>query len=228
MRISNHINMLEISGTHGLYYPVLLHDDENLILVDTGFPSQTELLREAIIGSGFKMEDINKIIFTHQDIDHIGCAKEIIASAPGVEVMAHVVEAPFIDGREVPVKLASMDKSNPFYAQFKAGFDNRRIAINRTLTDRELLPYCEGIEIIHTPGHTPGHICLYIAHDKVLIAGDALNIKDGLLAGANPQHSYNIMEAEESITRLQQYDINCVLTYHGGKYDGGLSQICSL
>lgn len=127
MKISEHVDMLKIQGENGCCCPVIVHDANSLIIVDTGYPLQINLMKEAIGQCGYRLEDINKIIFTHQDIDHIGCAKELIKISPNIEVMAHEEEAPYIDGRLVPIKLANLDINNPFYNQLKAGFDNRRI-----------------------------------------------------------------------------------------------------
>ncbi len=224
MKISEHVDMLKIQGENGCC-PVIVHDANNLIIVDTGYPLQINLMKEAIEQCGYRLEDINKIIFTHQDIDHIGCAKELIKISPNIEVMAHEEEAPYIDGRLVPIKLANLDINNPFYNQLKAGFDNRRIKIDRELKDGDFFSICGGIEIIHTPGHTPGHICIYIHDDKVLIAGDALNLDNGKLAGANPQYSENMMQANESIKKLYNYEIETVMTYHGGNYKGSVKDL---
>lgn len=217
MKLSANVDMLEVNGKQ-TYYPVLIHDDDNLVLVDAGFPLDFELLSNAIKSNGFKVEDINKLIITHQDIDHIGCVNEFLEIVPEIEIMACSIEAPYINGQMIPTKLAKMDESNSFYKQFKAGFDNRRIKIDRELFDNEVLPFCGGIEVVHTPGHTPGHICLYIKQDKVMICGDALNIDEGTLIGANPMYSDNMDDAEKSRKRLLDYDVDTFLTYHGGAY----------
>lgn len=217
MKLSANIDMLEVNGKQ-VYYPVLIHDDNYLVLVDAGFPLDFELLRNAIKNSGFEVEDINKLIITHQDIDHIGCVKELLEIVPEIEIMACSVEAPYIDGRLIPIKLAKMDEANPFYKQFKTSFDNRRIKIDKELFDNEILPFCGGVKVIHSPGHTPGHICLYVKKDKIMICGDALNVDEGTLTGANPMHSDNIDDAEKSRKRLLDYDVDTFLTYHGGAY----------
>ncbi len=217
MKLSNNIHVLQVVGKQ-VYYPVILHDNNNLVLVDAGLPLDFEPLSNAIKACGYEIKDINKIIITHQDIDHIGCVKELLNISPDIEVMSHIDEAPYINGGKIPVKLAKMDATNPFYEQFKAGFDNRRIMINKELINKEILPFCGDVEVIHTPGHTPGHICLYLKRDKIMICGDALNIVDGNLTGANPMHSDNMSDAEKSAQKLMSYDVKIFVTYHGGIY----------
>jgi len=225
MKLSKHAELLQVAAEMGTYYPVILHDEENVVLVDTGFPFNAEPLIKAIEDSGFQPRDINRIILTHQDIDHIGGVKDILALAPKAKVLAYEEEAPYIDGRMTPIKLANMDKSNPFYETFQAGFAHSIVPVQQELIDRWVLPICGGIEVIHTSGHTPGHICLYIQEDKVLIAGDALNIADGKLVGPNPQVTYDMALAMESVEKLKGYDVDIVAVYHGGRYDGGVEGI---
>jgi len=79
---------------------------------------------------------------------------------------------------------------------------------------------CGGITIIHSPGHTYGHICLLITTEKILIAGDALNIEEGRLIGANPMHTFDVETAKKSVQKLGNFDINKIVCYHSGLFEG--------
>ena len=70
-----------------------------------------------------------------------------------------------------------------------------------------------------TPGHTPGHICLFLEKYKTLIAGDALNVVDGRLTGPNPQHAFDYDQAVSSLKKLVGFDIQKIICYHGGLYN---------
>jgi len=101
----------------------------------------------------------------------------------------------------------------------KALFENPpRASVDETRADGEEVPYCGGITVIHTPGHTPGHICLYVKESKTLIVGDALNIMDGELVGPNPQNTQDMDSAIKSLKKFTRYDIENVICYHGGLY----------
>ena len=140
------------------------------------------------------------------------------------DFLAHTDEAPYIDGRKTPVKLAAMlerydslpAEAKAWCEKMRAGFANRKIQINKTLSDGEILPVCGGIEVIHTPGHTPGHICLLLKESGVLVGGDAINIADGKIAGPNIQQSYDIELAPQSFEKIKKYPINAVISYHCG------------
>lgn len=237
MKVSQNIAMLEVKSDAGAIYPTLIWDERDLVLVDACFPMQFELLKACIENEGLEIGDITKIILTHQDIDHIGCVKEVLAGSEA-KVLAGMAEAPYIDGRKKPVKLEALQNNYDNLSQdgkmwhdnLKAGFENRRFAINVPLENGDVLTYCGGIEIIETPGHTPGHICLYLKESGVLIAGDALNINDGMLIGPNPDYTFDMGLAAQSLNKLRGYDIKKIISYHGGLFQGDvaarLAEIC--
>ncbi len=88
-------------------------------------------------------------------------------------------------------------------------FENSSVKVNRTLSDGEVLPYCGGIIVIHTPGHTPGHICLYHKMSKTLIVGDVMNIVDGQLVGPNKDimSEDEANDATNSLKKFNDYNI---------------------
>jgi glyoxylase-like metal-dependent hydrolase (beta-lactamase superfamily II) len=144
--------------------------------------------------------------------------------APTAKVMAHADEAPYIDGRKTPIKLAALlenydnlpDDRKAWCDRYKEGYANRKINITQTLSDGDILPICGGIEVIHTPGHTPGHICLFLRESGILVSGDAINIKDGEPSEPNPQHTYNMELGLKSMEKAMKYPIKSMVAYHGG------------
>ena len=227
MRIADNIEMLEVGGGMGgggTVYLTLAWDEDSLVLFDAGFPGQKESIIKAIGDAGRDARKLTHIILTHQDMDHVGCVKDMLALAPSAKVLMHEEEAPYLDGRKTPVKLAAMladyDNLPPdrkkFCDMLKAGMANFLIKIDQTLTDGEALPMCGGIEVVHTPGHTPGHICLFLKESGVLVAGDALNIADGKVAGPNPQHTYDMEQGLKSEQKVRALPLRGVIAYHGG------------
>lgn len=238
MKIAEHVAMLEISanimGAASTIHPALLSDGDNLILVDTGFPGQLDAVREAIAQEGETFDRLNGIILTHQDIDHIGNLASICEALPGkVTVFAHAVEKPFITGEKTPLKLAQLEANyqalpeqmKAIYQKLKAGFQSSFANVQSTLSDGQMLPYCGGIEIIATPGHTTGHICLYLRESKTLIAGDAVAVENGSLVATPASLNYHENEYRESLKKLAGYEVNRVLCYHGGLYQGDFTSL---
>ena len=222
MRLSDNVEMLEITNEGGTIYPVLLWDDANIILIDTGLPGQLELIRDAVEKAGVSFEGITTVILTHHDMDHIGSAKLLRES--GAEIWAHELEAPYIQGDELSPKLVKMeerfqelsDGERAFLERVKAGAPMFHVHVDRKLKDGETLPCCGGIEIIHMPGHTPGHIALRLLASDILVAGDAANIVDRKLTGANPQHTLDMEQAEQSFEKIRALGARMTVCYHGG------------
>ncbi len=230
MKIANGVDMLVIAfdriGKPSNIYPTLIWDQENAILIDTGFPGQLPLIRETVDQAGVPFHRINRVIITHHDIDHIGGLAAIQKDHP-IETLAYQTEKDYIEGMKTPLKLAQMqanlnnasDEVKATYSMLKTGFENSKAPVDRTLTDGEVLPFCGGITVIHTPGHTHGHICLYLNASKTLVSGDELRVDDGTLNPPPTRMNHDTQQALQSIKKLTAYDIQHVITYHGGLYE---------
>lgn len=237
MLIAPRVEVLDLKwdqfGTPSWVHPTLVWDEKEAVLIDAGYPGQLEQLREEIERAGVSVERLTRLIVTHQDIDHIGGISALLALNDRIEVLAHEQERPYIVGEKQLIKLspermAQASERLSFLPEErrKAAIDafmNAKARVDRTLTDGERLPYCDGIVVIHTPGHTPGHISLYLEQSKVLVAGDALNVSDSRLVGPNPELTPDMGEATNSLKKLARYEIETVVCYHGGHYSGDVN-----
>lgn len=236
MKITNGVEMLEISsnimGNLSVINPTLIWDNDIVILVDAGFPGQLAQIRQAIEKAGVSFNKLNMIILTHHDIDHIGSLSTIIKEMPdGVKVLAHEIEKSYINGGKTPLKVAALESKlnllpenmKIMYEKIKAAFKDCKVDIDKTLIDGDELPYCGGIEIIFTPGHTLGHICLYLKQSKILIAGDMLRVKDGNLMKVDSSTNFDTILSIKSLKKLTDFDIETVICYHGGIYNNNVN-----
>lgn len=94
------------------------------------------------------------------------------------------------------------------FARFK-----RRL-IDRAVRDKEVLPHLGGIHIVHTPGHTPGSISVFLPERKVIIVGDTIINNGDRLSRPVPLRA-NRDEAEQSLEKLAQLDFDTCLFGHG-------------
>lgn len=97
-----------------------------------------------------------------------------------------------------------------------------RVLVDGTLEDGQVLPVHGGVQVVYTPGHTPGHISLYVPDERLLIAADMLRVEDGQLLGPNAANTPDMAQAEESLAKLAVLDIEYVLCYHGGLWGPGV------
>ena len=170
---------------------------------------------------------------THQDLDYIGGLPEVLrARGERPEVLAHEEDKPYIEGDKPLVKMnrermAQMMKSLPESQrrQLQRILSNPPTGkVDRILHDGEELPLHGGIEVIHTPGHTPGRLSLFVKKARFLIAGDELRVEEGELVGPSDWATRDMGQANASLRKLTDYEIDYVLCYHGGLYGPNASE----
>jgi glyoxylase-like metal-dependent hydrolase (beta-lactamase superfamily II) len=81
-----------------------------------------------------------------------------------------------------------------------------------------------GLRVIATPGHTPGHVCVFDPAGSLLILGDAMNNRDNKLTGPNPQYTADMALAHQSVKKLAKLKFQRAVFGHGDPIDKGASQ----
>ena len=82
-----------------------------------------------------------------------------------------------------------------------------------------------GLEVIATPGHTPGHISVLDEAAGLLVAGDALNTDGGQVLGANPDFSSDMVTADDSVKVLAERRFDALAVGHGDPIVGDASSL---
>ncbi|MEU0407925.1 MBL fold metallo-hydrolase [Streptomyces griseorubiginosus] len=232
MNVADGVAVLELPmklmGFDTVIYPTVIWDDEDVVLVDAGLPGSLPYLTERMDEAGIPLARVTRVVLTHQDMDHIGGLDGVLQAVPHpVEVIAHEAEAPYIqgdkpllrmhdDGRAAMLAAAGEEQRREMFKLMEAAKNREKVSVDRVVRGGEVLPYCGGITVVHTPGHTPGHICLYLNQTKVLVCGDELEVLDGALAGPRPGLSADEPLAYRSIGVLARYDVDTAVCYHGG------------
>ncbi|MCS6591342.1 MBL fold metallo-hydrolase [Bacillus cereus] len=210
MEIAKGIEMLQLEFQEFFIHPILLWDDEMAVLIDTGFPGQIEDIQVEMEKVGVSFDKLKVVILTHQDIDHIGSLPELLQRCrSNIKVYAHELDKPYIEG-DLPLLKDGNVENRP------------KGKVSDTMIDGQELPYCGGILILHTPGHTPGHISLYLKQSKILVAGDSMYSVNGMLGGIHAPTTINIKEAQQSLKKYLNLDIESVVCYHGGLSKGNI------
>jgi glyoxylase-like metal-dependent hydrolase (beta-lactamase superfamily II) len=215
-------------------HPVLLHDDTHAVLADAGLPGMLPQIAQAMEAVGVPLSRLTHIVITHADMDHVGSLAALAKACPGAQILCHEKEKPYVQAEVLPLRLEQMEAElasmkGPERAgmeervrSLRANYKNLGVQVTKTVEDREALP-C-GAQVIYTPGHTPGHICLYLKEGRTLIAGDALNVTDGLLVASPVRLAWNLEQYKASLIKLAGYDIETVVCYHGGIFNQNVNQ----
>lgn len=169
MQISPHIHVLRtpLGPEPGQFVNVYLLSCDHLTVIDTGFNASSKLIIDYIHEMGRNPSEIDMIILTHRHPDHIGAAKTI-HDRTGCEVAAHTLERPTIEA----VDQALLKTLGPGIPPLVGG----PVQVTRPLNDGDILGIGTEvtIEVLHTPGHTPGSIALFYKEEKALFSGDAV------------------------------------------------------
>ncbi|MFF2886209.1 MBL fold metallo-hydrolase [Paenibacillus sp. NPDC057967] len=230
----NKVYSLPITFEHGgqrqTITPVILRDDRHMVLVDCGYPGFVPLLEEAAGLQGLTLQHMTHIFVTHHDMDHIGALAELQRAYPQAETITYELEALYVSGKRKSLRLIQAEASlegmpeeartqaEDFIAFLKS---MEPALVHRTEADGALLPWCGGTEVVHTPGHMPGHASLFIRESGTMIAGDAVVIEeDGKLGIANPQFTLDMEAALGTVERMLTYPIRKLVCYHGGLFQG--------
>ena len=221
------------SGKKNFIYPTLIKYKNELILVDAGYQNMLFKLEKAVEKNGESFSDLTHIWITHHDHDHMGSLHAIREKYPHIKVYAGSSEVPFIEGREIPLRMKQAVELQAHLSEEKHEegilFQKYLKSVESDKVDfllyDDMLLLDGNVKVISTPGHTKGHVSFYFPKEKTLIAGDALVIENNRLEIPFPQFSENFEEAKESVKKLAQYDIGRIFCYHGGTKEGNPSDI---
>lgn len=228
MKIKENIYILELPNinpqSNDFVYPTVIKDGSNLTLIDTGYPKQIEYIKSALEKDGLDINNIKTIILTHQDIDHIGNVKDILNLVPDIEIISYNEEEGYINGSKTPCKVEYMERNldkmdengKKLYYLFKTFFENNKINVDKVVKNGDVISKGEDMQVIATPGHTPGHMCLYIEKYKLLIAGDLLCLKDGNITNCPKELNYNNDMYLQSVNKIRDLELEMIICFHGG------------
>ena len=179
--------------------------EERLTLIDAGFPGSGWLIAREARRLGRSIHELARILCTHGHPDHVGGVREL--AGDGVEVFLHPA-----DFANLHLSLGGLLR-RPSRARF-FGYVSRTPRRLVPVEDGAILPVLGGLEVIHTPGHTPGSICLYSPRHRALWVGDALERKGRRVTFASRIYSDDISLARKSVQRMAERDVWTIVFAH--------------
>ncbi len=196
MKVTDNVYLLD--STKGNY--AYLIKSENNILIDTGLPGQGKGILKEIESMKIQPQDIKHILLTHHDIDHVGNVA-LLEKETNATIWASKEDIPYICGKK---KRHGLKKFLSFIMREKRPINIKPYPENHMIED---------IEIIPTPGHTPGHVCLL--YKDILFAGDLLRVSKGQLQPMKSFMNWNTSLVKESIQKISYLDFKWILPAHG-------------
>jgi glyoxylase-like metal-dependent hydrolase (beta-lactamase superfamily II) len=195
----------------------LLFTKKNIIIVDAQMrKDQAELMVELMELYGLNLKNVKYIVNTHRDLDHMG-GNAWLQKLVGGKIVAHVDEVKTIENPEQ----AALAQTR-FMAARNEPFGTCKVEVVVT-KDTVLDAGDLTVNLIHTPGHTSGSICVYHEGSKALFSGDTV-------LGWGKPYSVPLLRMDSevmlaSLERLNRLDIKWILPGHGDVVQGGNERI---
>ncbi len=212
----------------------IAHEGGSWTLVDAAVPHSTSRIK-SWAEKNFNGPP-NAIVLTHGHFDHVGTAREL-AEHWNVPVFAHSLEFPYLTGEkeyEGPNWKAGggmMSLLSPLYPKGPINLADRLKALPGEGAEMSLA-HLPGWKLLHTPGHTPGHVSFFRESDRTLLVGDAFcttkpeSFFEAALAQQPELHgppayfTSNWSEAKASVRRLAALNPVAVAVGHGKPLSG--------
>jgi glyoxylase-like metal-dependent hydrolase (beta-lactamase superfamily II) len=207
-------------------------ENDRWVLVDAGVPGMAGRIRRATAARFGESSKPSAVVLTHGHFDHVG-SLEHLAERWDVPIYAHREELPYLTGAksyrppDPSVGGGLMALTSPLFPN--GPFDFSRWI--RPLPDDGSVPGMPGWRWYHTPGHTPGHVSLWRASDRALIAGDAfittkqasayaVLTQEAEVHGPPAYYTPDWESAGASVRRLAALEPEVVITGHGRPLHG--------
>lgn len=186
--------------------------EDRLTLIDAGMVGSRRMLERYLRRIGRGLDELERVICTHGHPDHIGGVGELVRDRDDVTVLIHPDD---LVGLRLPLREALARTDDSAVRRGRVIQSLTRAPTNPTpVSDGDVLPLLGGLQVVHTPGHTPGSICLYAERHRLLFTGDVLQVIKGRLTYASAFFSHDHAGARASVERLAALDVETIALSH--------------
>ena len=189
--------------------------EDTVTIVDAGWRWTGGRVLNQLHRLGRSPQEVSYIISTHMHLDHIGGMDHVKQHSSG-RVAAHEHEVAFLqrDGQKKLPNPSHNPALGTLLAPLYSLLRPPPVEVDILLREGSQLSILGGMEVIHTPGHTPGSISLYFPSQGLLIAGDALEYKRGKLGLPSRWFTADMAQAKDSVFRMAELDFDILCFSH--------------
>jgi glyoxylase-like metal-dependent hydrolase (beta-lactamase superfamily II) len=153
----------------------LREPDGQVTLIDTGLSRSAPAVLRGLAAIGVAPEQVTRVLVSHVHPDHVGALAEVRSRTGDPPVSVHEADADYLaDGHSPPhdERFLSARLMKRFTSETEDEFEP--VEAEHRLADGEVLDVAGGLRVLHTPGHSPGHVSFVHERSGTLITGDAL------------------------------------------------------
>ncbi len=195
--------------------PYLLIDQDGLTLIDAGLPGSHRKILRYMSDLGYAPTDLKRILITHADFDHIG-GLAALKAATGARIFASPVEAQaMVEGHSSRPLKPRRRVTKLLFDLMTRLFKPASIQVDELLSDGQILPILGGLGVVETPGHTPGHISLFLPSSGVLFCGDSIVSGESGLRGSRGANNWDQAKSDESVRKQAALGARILCSGHG-------------
>jgi glyoxylase-like metal-dependent hydrolase (beta-lactamase superfamily II) len=207
-------NVFVVPGVISNTYVIV--DTDGLTIVDSGLPRSEKKILTYIASLGKSAQDVKRIIITHADLDHVG-GLAALQKATGARTYASQIEADAIaKGRPSrEIRPAGFSLQRILFSLLSPFIKATPFQVQEILREGQTLPVLGGLQIIETPGHTPGHISLFAPAASILFCGDSMVANEQGLRGSRPGITWDEARARASEKKQAALEAQIVCSGHG-------------
>jgi glyoxylase-like metal-dependent hydrolase (beta-lactamase superfamily II) len=196
---------------------ILRDDDGQVTLLDMGVKRSGPKVLRALAAIGSGPSDVTRLLLTHAHPDHAGGAAHV-AAATGRTFGIHEEDAPYAEAGRAAQRDQSFLLARVMTRLFGAG-TFPAVTVGERLVDGQLLDVAGGLEVVHTPGHSPGHAAYLHRRSGVLVTGDSLfNVRGVRWPVKSFCTSFRL--TQQTAHRLAELDYTTAAFTHGPEITG--------
>ena len=196
----------------------ILAETEGLTIIDTGMRFSEKRILEYIASLGRSAGDVRRILITHADLDHYGCLAALQKASGACTYAGRLEAAAMAKGQSSrPVERSINTALQRFLiAIFSRLIKPIPIQVDEILAEGQVLPVLGGLQVVETPGHSPGHLSYFVPSAGILFCGDSMRSdgKRGFRASRS-RNDWDHAQANASVRKQAGLGARIVCPGHG-------------